>query len=49
LLVLAVAWLWMPRLQPRRAMVAAAAVAGAGLLALPVAAELDPERPWWDY
>jgi protein-glutamine gamma-glutamyltransferase len=49
LLVLAAAWLWMPRLQPRRAMVATAAVAGAGLLALPVAAELDAERPWWDY
>jgi transglutaminase-like putative cysteine protease len=49
LLLLAAAWLWVPRLAPRRAAVALATAAGAGLLALPVAAVLDTEAPWWDY
>jgi protein-glutamine gamma-glutamyltransferase len=49
LLMLAAAWLWVPTLAPRRAAVAIATVAGAGLLALPVAATIDPRAPWWDY
>ena len=49
LLLLVAAWLWVPRLPPRRAAVAVATVAGAGLLALPVAATLDRDTPWWDY
>ncbi|MGH2987793.1 MAG: DUF3488 domain-containing protein, partial [Solirubrobacterales bacterium] len=49
LLLLAAAWLWVPRLAPRRALVALTTAAGAGLLALPVAAALDTEAPWWDY
>ena len=49
LLLLAAAWLWVPRLPPRRAAVAIATVAGTGLLALPVAAALDRDTPWWDY
>ena len=49
LLVLVGAWLWLPRLPPREAGVAAAVVAGVGLLAVPVAVALDADRPWWDY
>ena len=49
LLLLVAAWLWVPRLPPRRAAVAVATVAGAGLLALPAAAALDRDTPWWDY
>ena len=49
LLLLVAAWLWLPRLRPREAAAAAAAVVFAGLLALPVAAALDGDRPWWNY
>ena len=49
LLLLVAAWLWVPRLPPRRAAVAVATVAGTGLLALPAAAALDRDTPWWDY
>jgi transglutaminase-like putative cysteine protease len=49
LLVLVGAWLWLPRLPSREAAVAGAVVASVGLLALPVAAALDRDRPWWDY
>jgi len=49
LLLLVAAWLWVPRLPPGRAAVAVATVAGAGLLALPAAAALDRDTPWWDY
>jgi protein-glutamine gamma-glutamyltransferase len=49
LLMLAASWLWVPGLEPRRTAGAVAAVAGAGLLALPVAARLDTAAPWWDY
>ena len=49
LLLLVAAWLWLPRLRPREAAAAAAAVVFAGLLALPVAAALDGDKPWWNY
>jgi transglutaminase-like putative cysteine protease len=49
LLILVGAWLWLPRMPRREAGVAAAVVASVGLLALPVAAALDADRPWWDY
>jgi transglutaminase-like putative cysteine protease len=49
LLGLVAAWLWLPRMHPREAAAGAAAVAAVGLLALPLAAALDGDRPWWDY
>jgi protein-glutamine gamma-glutamyltransferase len=49
LMIAAGAWLWLPRVEPRRAGPALAAIALAGVLALPVAARLDPAEPWWDY
>jgi transglutaminase-like putative cysteine protease len=49
LLVLVGAWLWLPRLPGREAMVAGAVVASVGVLSLPIAAALDGDRPWWDY
>lgn len=49
LLFLVAMWLWAPRLPARWAGSATAAVAAAGVLALPVAASLDPRTPWWDY
>jgi protein-glutamine gamma-glutamyltransferase len=49
LLLLVGAWLWLPRLPAREAAVAAAVVAGVGVLSLPVAAAIDGERAWWDY
>jgi transglutaminase-like putative cysteine protease len=49
LLVLVAAWLWLPRLDRRDAGVAAAVVAAVGIAALPAAAALDADRPWWDY
>jgi transglutaminase-like putative cysteine protease len=49
LLVLVGAWLWLPRLPRREAMLAGAVVASVGVLSLPVAAALDADRPWWDY
>jgi transglutaminase-like putative cysteine protease len=49
LLVLVAAWLWLPRMPRREAIVAAAVVAGVGVLALPVAAAFDSDRAWWDY
>jgi transglutaminase-like putative cysteine protease len=49
LLVLIAAWLWLPRLGRRQAAPAVAAVAAAGVLALPAAASLDAGRPWIDY
>ena len=49
LLVLVGAWLWLPRLPRREAIVAGAVVASVGLLSLPIAAALDGDRPWWDY
>jgi protein-glutamine gamma-glutamyltransferase len=49
LLVLVAAWLWLPRLPRREAAVAAAVVAGVGILSLPVAAAFDSDRAWWDY
>jgi transglutaminase-like putative cysteine protease len=49
LLLLVGAWLWLPRLAAREAGIAAAVVAGVGVLSLPVAAALDNDRPWWDY
>jgi protein-glutamine gamma-glutamyltransferase len=49
LLVLVAAWLWLPRLGPREALAGAGLVLALGAFALPVAAALDKERPWWDY
>ena len=49
LLVLLAAWLWLPRLGRREAAAGAAAVVAIGVLALPVAAALDGDRPWWNY
>ena len=49
LLVLMAAWLWLPRLRPREAAAGAAVVAGVGVLAMPFAAALDGDSPWWDY
>lgn len=43
------AWLWLPRARGREAALAAAAVCGATLLAVPVAAALDRGEPWVDY
>ena len=48
LLVLAVAWLWAPRLQPGRRAAALAVAFGAGVLALPATARLNGPA-WWDY
>jgi protein-glutamine gamma-glutamyltransferase len=49
LLVLVAAWLWLPRVPPREAALAAAVVVGVGVCSLPLAAALDGNRPWWDY
>ena len=49
LLLLMAAWLWLPRLRPREAAAGAAVVAGVGVLAMPFAAALDGDSPWWDY
>ena len=49
LLLLVAAWMWLPRVAPREAALGAAAVAGIGVLSLPLAAALDGDRPWWDY
>jgi protein-glutamine gamma-glutamyltransferase len=49
LLALVAAWLWLPRLGPREALPAAAVVLAVGVAALPVAASLNAEAPWWDY
>jgi len=49
LLVLTGAWLWLPELPSGRIDVAGAILLGAGALALPFAAALGSERPWWDY
>ncbi len=49
LLVLVAAWLWLPRLAGRDALIGAALVLAAGTLALPVASGLDRGGPWLDY
>jgi protein-glutamine gamma-glutamyltransferase len=49
LLVLVAAWLWLPRIALRHAAPAAVLVVAAGACALPVAAKLDADQPWWDY
>jgi transglutaminase-like putative cysteine protease len=49
LLLLIGAWVWLPRLEPRRLPAAATLVALAGIAALPLAARLDAEEPWLDY
>jgi transglutaminase-like putative cysteine protease len=49
LLALIAAWLWLPRLTVRQLVPAAGAVAAVGLFALPLAAKLDADQPWWDY
>jgi protein-glutamine gamma-glutamyltransferase len=49
LLLLVAAYLWLPRVPPREAVVGAAVVAVVGVLSLPFAAALDGDRPWWNY
>ena len=49
LLALCGAWLWLPELARRDLIPAAAALGLAGVVAVPAAAALDRERPWWDY
>ena len=49
LLLLVGAWLWLPRLPVREAGLAAAVVAGVGVLALPLASAMDGDQAWWDY
>lgn len=49
LLLLVGAWLWLPKLPPRDAGLAAAAVLTVGLVSLPAAAALDADKAWWDY
>jgi transglutaminase-like putative cysteine protease len=49
LLVLVGAWLWLPRVPRREAVVAAAVVVSVGVLSLPIAAAFDSDRAWWDY
>jgi hypothetical protein len=49
LALLVAAWLWLPALRRRDALSWAAFVIIAGALALPLAAELDVKRPWFDY
>lgn len=49
LFLLVAAWLWLPRLRPRDAVPAAAVVVAVGILALPLAARLDPEAAAIDY
>jgi transglutaminase-like putative cysteine protease len=49
LLLLVAAWLWLPRMPRREALVAGAVVAAVGALSLPLAAALDANRAWWDY
>jgi transglutaminase-like putative cysteine protease len=49
LLALVAAWLWLPRLEPREALAGAGLVLAVGIFALPLAAKLDADRPWWDY
>ena len=49
LLALVGAWLWLPRLGAREALAGAGLVLALGVLALPIAAALDRERPWWNY
>jgi transglutaminase-like putative cysteine protease len=49
LLMLVAAWLWLPRLPRREAIVAGAVVMSVGVLSLPVAAAFDSDRAWWDY
>jgi protein-glutamine gamma-glutamyltransferase len=48
LLLLVVAWLWLPALGGRSALTITIVVAGLGLLSLPIAAALEA-RPWVDY
>jgi transglutaminase-like putative cysteine protease len=49
LLVLVCAWLWLPGLETGRRTAALAAVAAAGIAAVPAAALVDPGRPLLDY
>jgi transglutaminase-like putative cysteine protease len=49
LLVLVAAWLWLPRLRPRDTGRAALMLGACCLLALPLAASLDPKDAWVDY
>lgn len=48
LVLLVAAWLWLPGLSGRGALITTIVVAGLGLLALPIAAALEA-RPWVDY
>jgi protein-glutamine gamma-glutamyltransferase len=48
LLLLSVAWLWLPGLSPGRRAPAVAVALGAGVLTLPLVAKLNGPA-WWDY
>jgi protein-glutamine gamma-glutamyltransferase len=49
LLILIAAWLWLPRVPARDAARGALLVAAVGVCALPVAARLDADQPWWNW
>jgi transglutaminase-like putative cysteine protease len=49
LLLLIAAWLWLPGLGRREALLGGALVLAAGAIALPAAAGLDRGHPWLDY
>jgi transglutaminase-like putative cysteine protease len=49
LVALIAGWLWAPALEPRRVATAIAVAAAAGVVAIPLAARIDPASAWWDY
>jgi protein-glutamine gamma-glutamyltransferase len=49
LFLLIAVWLWLPHVRARDAGTAVAVAIGAAILAMPVAARLDAEKPWLDY
>jgi protein-glutamine gamma-glutamyltransferase len=49
LLLLVAAWLWLPRMPQRDVALGAAVVTGVGIVAMPFAAALNGDQPWWDY
>jgi transglutaminase-like putative cysteine protease len=49
LLALIAGWLWGPTLERGRVAAAVAVAAAAGVVALPLAARIDPASAWWDY
>ena len=49
LLLLAVAWLWLPEVELGRGTAGLLIALAAGAAALPVAARIDTGKPWWNY